>query len=87
MSGHGRSSTNDPAARFRPRRLAIADGESLALRGDGTIEHLDAAGIAVERWAADDPAWAAQAIRFGLKPSPTTVVPRGRDVPGSRPPA
>ena len=75
------------AARFRPRRLAIANGELLVLGGDGTIERRDAAGTTLERLSSDDPAWPALAIRFGVRPSPTTVVPRGRDVPGSKPPA
>lgn len=75
------------AARFRPRRLEIANGELLVMGGDGTIEHRDAAGAILETWAPDDAAWPAHAIRFGVRPSPTTVVPRGRDVPGSKPPA
>jgi hypothetical protein len=65
----------------------LADGEVLVLGSDGTIERRDAAGATLERWTADDPAWEAHAIRFGVRGSPTTVVPRGRDVPGSRPPA
>jgi hypothetical protein len=75
------------AARFRPRRLAIPNGETLVMSGDGTIERRDATGTAVERWATDDPAWAGMAIRFGVRAFPETVVPRGRDVPGSKPPA
>jgi hypothetical protein len=75
------------AARFRPRRLAISNGDWLVLSGDGTIERRDAAGATLERWSPDEPEWAAHAIRFGVRPSPTTVVPRGRDVPGSKPPA
>ena len=57
------------------------------LHGDGAIEHLDAAGVTVQRWTATDPTWAAHAIRFGLHASRTTVAPSGRDVPGSKPPA
>jgi hypothetical protein len=75
------------AARFRPRRLEIANGETLALAGDGTIERRDAAGTSLERRTADDPAWAALALRFGIRTSPTTVAPHGRDVPGTKPPA
>jgi hypothetical protein len=59
----------------------------LALHGDGTIEHVDAGGVTVERWTTADPAWPTHAIRFGLHPSPVTVAPSGRDVPGSKPPA
>lgn len=89
MSGHGTSSRHGapapsgPAARFRPRRLAIANGETLVLGGDGTIERRDAAGATVERLPVDHPAWAAYALRFGVRASPVTVAPHGRDVPGN----
>lgn len=76
-----------PAVRFRPRRLAVGDGGALMLRGDGSIEHRDAAGEIVGRWTPDDAAWADHAIRFGLQPSSVTVPPRGRYVPGAKPPA
>ena len=81
-----RQSSPGHGARFRAKGLPIANGESLLLRGDGTIERRDAAGATVERLTADDPAWAGLAIRFGVRASPATVVPRGRDVPGNRPP-
>jgi hypothetical protein len=74
------------ATRFRPRKLNVADGESLVLHGDGTIERQSATGTAIERWTPDDPAWAAVSIRFGVRTSELTVAPRGRDVPGRRPP-
>jgi hypothetical protein len=75
-----------PAVRFRPRRLAVGDGEILALGGNGSIEHRDAAGTVLGRWMPDEPAWADHAVRFGLHPSATTVPPRGRYVPGAQPP-
>jgi hypothetical protein len=56
------------------------------LAGDGTIERRNAAGETLERWTPDDPAWGDHAIRFGLHPSATTIAPRGRYVPGSKPP-
>ena len=80
-----RMAPSGPAARFRPRRLPVANGEFLALRGDGTIEHLDAAGATLGRWTQGEPGWADRAIRFGLHPSATTVAPRGRYVPDSKP--
>lgn len=86
MTGNPRSPTHGPAARYRPQRLALATGETLVLQGDGTIERRDEAGTIKERWTTADPAWAGYAIRFGLHPSATTVPPRGRDVPGSKPP-
>ena len=75
------------ARTYRPRRVPLADGESLALRVDGTIQHLDSKGVVTESWAPDDPAWGSRAIRFGLHESPQTVHPTWRDVPDSKPPA
>jgi hypothetical protein len=74
------------AGRFRPRRLALANGELMVMAADGTIERRDAAGTCLERWGREDAAWASVAIRFGVRAAPETVVPRGRDVPGTRPP-
>ena len=87
MSGHAGPTDGGRATRFRPRRLPLAAGGMLVLRGDGTIEHQDADGVTVERWTASDPTWEAHAIRFGLHASATTVAPSGRDVPGTKPPA
>lgn len=75
------------ATRFRPRKLSIANDETLVLAGDGAIERRDAAGAVLERRGVDDPTWAALAIRFGLHESPSTVAPHGRGVPGTKPPA
>ena len=75
------------ARTYRPRRVPLADGESLALRVDGTIQHLDSAGAVTASWTPDDPAWGARAIRFGLHESTQTIHPTGRDVPDSKPPA
>jgi hypothetical protein len=80
---HGTSARSGTAARFRPRRLAIANGETLVLGGDGTIERRDPAGATLARWLVDDPAWADHALRFGVRTSPVTVAPHGRDVPGN----
>jgi hypothetical protein len=74
------------ATRFRPRTLTLADGESLVLDGSGTIERRSATGTTIERWTREDPAWGAVSIRFGVRTSELTVAPRGRDVPGRRPP-
>ncbi|HEU0245324.1 MAG TPA: hypothetical protein VFQ75_15580 [Candidatus Limnocylindrales bacterium] len=75
------------ARTYRPRRVALADGEYLALRVDGTIQHLDSSGAVTGSWTPEDPAWGSRAIRFGLHQSPQTVHPSGRDVPDSKPPA
>ena len=86
MSGPAARSMHGRPARFRARRLAIASGGWLMLRGDDTIERTNAKGDIVERWPVDDPAWASHALRFGIRESPRTALPRGRDVPGSKPP-
>ncbi len=75
------------ARTYRPRRTALADGGTLALRSDGSIAHLDEKGAVIASWAPDDPAWASRAIRFGLHLTPHTIHPSGRDVPDSKPPA
>jgi hypothetical protein len=75
-----------PAVRYRSRRLAIPGGEILELKGDGTIERRDAVGAVLGSWTPDDPAWADRAVRFGLHASALTVPPRGRYVPGAKPP-
>ena len=75
------------ARTYRPRRVPLADGEYLALRADGTIQHLDGSGAITASWTPEDPAWGSRAIRFGLHQEARTVHPSGRDVPDSKPPA
>jgi len=75
------------ARTYRPRRVALADGEMLALRSDGTITHLANGGGVTETWKTSDPGWAQRAIRFGIRVGPETVHPDGRDVPNRIPPA
>lgn len=65
--------------RYRPRRLELTDGELLVLRGDGVIEHRDAAGAVAQRWSPEDPEWPQRALRFGIHAAPRTVKPSGRD--------
>jgi hypothetical protein len=75
------------ARTYRARRVPLADGEYLALRVDGTIQHLDGGGAVTASWTPEDPAWASRAIRFGLHQQARTIHPSGRDVPDSKPPA
>ena len=86
MTEHARPARVGAAARFRPRRLPVGDGNLLVLLGDGTIERRSGDGELLERLTPDEPAWATLAIRFGVRTSSLTVAPRGRDVPGRRPP-
>jgi|1186.fasta_scaffold704031_2 hypothetical protein len=75
------------ARTYRPRRAPLPDGESLALRMNGSIAHLDAKGVVIDSLEPGDPAWGQRAIRFGIKNGPETIHPSGRDVPDSKPPA
>lgn len=71
------------ARRFRRHELKLADGGTLTLRTDGTIVQADPLGASTQTWPPGDPAWASQAIRFGLQPQAETVVPQGRNVRGT----
>ena len=71
--------------RFRPQVVDLADGGKLALRADGSIEHIDAQGAVTASWTPVDPGWADHAIRFGVHTQAQTVAPHGR-VQGTRPP-
>ena len=70
--------------RYRRHVLALPDGGRLRLGADGTIERIDADGSTQRSWPLADPDWANQAIRFGLRPQPTTVTPHGQRIPGTR---
>ncbi len=72
--------------KFRPRRVSLANDETLVLKADGSIEHHDREGTPTRTWAPDDPEWPRQALRFGLHEGRPTATPSGRDVPGTRPP-
>ena len=67
--------------RYRRHELALPDGGKLRLGVDGTIERLDADGSTERSWTVADSDWPNQAIRFGLRPQPATVTPRGQRIP------
>lgn len=79
MAARKRGST-PPAttARFRRREIDLGDGSKLVLRTTGSIVQLDSAGEAKAEWSVDDADWPRHALRFGLQPQPTTIVPEGR---------
>lgn len=83
--GKAKPRTAPAERRFRNRTIKLADGGKLALRGDGEITLTDAAGETAGTWAVGDPDWARHAIRFGLRPQPTTVPPQGRRDAAPRP--
>lgn len=76
-----------PRRKFRSRTFPLASGEQLALRPDGTIELRDTAGTTTGTYVEGDPEWAGYAIRFGLKGTPATPRPDGRDTRKGSPPA
>lgn len=84
-TGKTRSRAPAAARRFRRRQIELAEGGKLVLHGDGSITQTDAAGEATQQWAIGDPDWARYAIRFGLQPQPTTVVPESRRAAEPRP--
>jgi hypothetical protein len=73
------------ANRFRRRQIELASGVKLVLHGNGSITQVDGAGETTAQWAVDDPDWPHYAIRFGLQPQPTTVVPESRREAAPRP--
>ncbi len=72
--------------RFRRRELRLADGGSLVLTVDGSIDQVADDGTTTHSWAPDDPDWPRHALRFGLHPQGVTVTPHGRQRWDMRPP-
>lgn len=73
--------------RYRRHAIELADGGTLVLGVDGSIERSDAAGATTHAWTPEDPGWADQAIRFGIRQQPVTVAPQGRRTQGPKGPA
>jgi hypothetical protein len=71
---------------FKRRELRSADGGSLVLTGDGTIDHVGADGKTIRSWRPDDDGWPRLALRFGVRPHAETVTPDGRQRSDRRPP-
>lgn len=84
-SGHRGSRSSSAQAprsqRYRRRTLALPEGGSLVLNGDGSINQVDAAGAISRSWSQADAEWPRMAIRFGLHPEGETTAPH-RVVPG-----
>lgn len=81
---HKRSHPEQPPAhhgrRFKPRALALGDGDSLVLTAEGSIARVAADGTTKETWAPGDAGWPGQAIRFGLRAPVATANPHDRTV-------
>lgn len=75
------------ASRRRPRRREIgqADGTTLVLNQDDSIDVLAADGSVERSWTAADPEWAYYAFRFGIRSQPRTIAPRGPDTGSDKP--
>lgn len=77
-TGHRRSPASTPVARhqrFRRRTLDLAEGGTLVLNGDGSIDQVDDAGATSHSWSPTDAEWPRMAIRFGLHPEAATTAP------------
>ena len=75
------------ASRRRPRRREIgqADGTTLVLSPDGSIDLVAADGSVEQTWRASDAAWPAVAFRFGVSVQDRTVAPHGPDTGSAKP--
>jgi len=84
--GPERTAPKRPLSRhYRRRELATADGGTLALRSDGTIELLAADRTVVQSWKPEDAEWGAHAFRFGIRVQERTIAPRGPDTGSAKP--
>lgn len=77
--------TRPPSRHYRRRELATADGGTLVLRTDGTIDLLAADRTVVQSWTPDDAEWGAHAFRFGIRVQERTIAPRGPDTGSAKP--
>jgi hypothetical protein len=75
-----------PKRRYPQRSATLPTGETLVLRPTGSIDVLDPAGAVTRTCEPQDPEWALHAIRFGLRPTPATVRPDGRNTRRGSPP-
>ncbi len=91
MAAGGGSDSDSPAPapasrrRRRRREIAHADGTLLVLNRDGSIDLLAADRSVRQSWSTEDPEWAAQAFRFGIRVQERTIAPRGPDTGSAKP--
>jgi len=79
LTGNLRASGTAPRRKHRPRTIALADGASLSLRSDGSIDLRAPDGTLTRTLTSVDAEWADLAIRFGIRATPATPRPDGRD--------
>jgi hypothetical protein len=77
--------TRPPTRHYKRRELATADGGTIVLRTDGTIDLLAADLTVVQSWNPEDPEWGAHAFRFGIRVQERTIAPRGPDTGSDKP--
>jgi hypothetical protein len=77
--------TRPLSRRYKRRELAAADGGTLVLRSDGTIELLAADRTVVGAWSPGEAEWGAHAFRFGIRVQERTITPRGPDTGSAKP--
>lgn len=80
-----RSPARPSGRRHRRRELARADGTTLVLNRDGSIDLLAADRSVRQSWSATDPEWGIHAFRFGIRRQERTVAPRGPDAGTAKP--
>lgn len=77
--------TRPPTRHYKRRELATADGGTLVLRTDGTIDLLAADRTVQRSWGPEDAEWGAHAFRFGIRAQERTIAPRGPDTGSAKP--
>jgi hypothetical protein len=80
-----RASSRSSGRRHRRREVGQADGTTLVLNRDGSIDLLAADRSVQRSWSTVDPEWVTHAFRFGIRPQERTVAPRGPDTGSARP--
>jgi len=81
----GKPLTRPPSRHYKRRELATADGGTLVLRTDGTIDLLAADRTVVQSWGSEEAEWGAHAFRFGIRVQERTIAPRGPDTGSAKP--
>jgi hypothetical protein len=66
-----------PVRKYKPRQLALGEGDKLVLDATGTIARVAEDGTR-QTWGPGDPEWPRYAIRFGLHAPVATPNPHGR---------
>jgi hypothetical protein len=77
--------TRQTTRHYKRRELATAEGGTIVLRTDGTIDLLAADLTIVQSWNPADPEWGAHAFRFGIRVQERTIAPRGPDTGSDKP--